>query len=185
MNKPGKSIISRRPLCTFWGLLAITALTVTLLAKEVVAAEVLPIEGTYGVTFTLTPTAPNTFLVVATGIGRTLHLGNSSVGDLGNSFLDITKTANANATPPSLEGTFKLTFENGDTLSGTISGVFTFPPDSSGFGAFSGQFTFTAGTGQLQGASGTASFTGLANFAKNQALYSFQGNVSIPGSLGN
>ena len=186
MKKLVKSLTKMSSMFTFFTLLAVAALTLLLLSKAVVADEVLPIQGTYGVTFTLTPEPGTTgvFLVKATGIGRTSHLGASSIGNLGDSFLDITKTADTTSAPPSLAGTFTITFESGDSLSGTLSGVFTFPPDSSGFGTFSGQFTFTGGTGQFAGAGGTASFTGLANFAKNQALYSFQGNLSLPGSLG-
>jgi hypothetical protein len=170
MKKLVKSIAPRGPISLFSALLVLAALVLTLLPKAVAADEEVPIKGTYAVTFTLTPTSTSGVVsVTATGIGNTSHLGRS--------FIEINKTANLTATPPSLAGTFKLTTQNGDSLSGALAGVFTLP-DANGFSSFSGQFTFTGGSGPFQGASGSANFIGLANFGTHQAFYSFDGSLS-------
>ncbi len=64
LKKLAKSIAQRGPLFTFLGLLSLAAMTLPSLPKAVVAAEEVPIKGTCGVTFTLTPTSPGVFGLV-------------------------------------------------------------------------------------------------------------------------
>jgi hypothetical protein len=125
------------------------------------------------VNFTATPTAPGVFSVAANGIGSTSHAGNL--------FFALQKTVNFNN--GTLQGTFTMTDENGDTLTGIYAGVIS-APDSKGFAPFSGQLTITAGTNRFQKAKGTLSFTALSNLGTGQAVYSVKGGISFPGSGG-
>jgi hypothetical protein len=137
------------------------------------ADAALPMNGTFSVNFTATPTGPGIFSIAANGIGSTSHAGNL--------FFEVHKTVNFN--DGTLQGTFTMTDENGDTLTGNYAGVIS-APDSKGFAPFSGQLTFTAGTGRFQNVKGTVSFTALANLATGQAVYSVKGGMSFPGSGG-
>ena len=144
-----------------------------MLAGPIAAAadDAFPINGTLSVNFTATPTAPGIFSVVANGIGSTSHAGNL--------LFAVQKTINFN--DGVMQGTFTMTAENGDTLTGNYAGVIN-PPDSKGFAPFSGQLTFTAGTGKFQNVKGIASFTALANLGTGQAVYSVRGGMSFASS---
>jgi len=142
--------------------------------SEAARADVpLPIDGTFSVNFTSTPTAPGIFSVVARGIGNTAHAGNL--------FFAVRKTVNFN--DGTLQGTFTMTGENGDTLNGDYSGVVS-PSDPKGFAPLSGQLTFTAGTGRFHNVKGAAPFTALVNLGTGQAVYSLSGAISFPGPGG-
>jgi hypothetical protein len=80
-----------------------------------------------------------------------------------------------------MHGTFVITDEDGDTLSGTYSGVIA-QPDSKGFDTFSGQLTFNGGTVRFRNAKGIVNFTGLANLGTGQAVYSLKGGLSSAGA---
>jgi hypothetical protein len=137
------------------------------------AHAALPVNGTFSVNFTATPAAPGTFSVVANGIGSTSHAGNL--------LFTLQKTINFN--DGTMQGTFTMTDENGDTFSGNYAGVIS-PPNAKGFAPFSGLLTITAGTGRFQNVKGTVSFTALANLGTGQAVYSLQGGMSLARSGG-
>jgi hypothetical protein len=151
----------------------LAALTLVLVPKVSLSDDELPIRGGLAVNFTANQTSPGVFSIAAKGIGNTSRVGNL--------LFDLHKTIDFNN--GSMQGTFVMTAENGDTLSGTYAGVIG-QPDSKGFTTFSGQLAFTAGTGRLQDPRGTVSFTGLANLGTGQAVYSFKGAMSSPGSGG-
>jgi hypothetical protein len=141
--------------------------------ETALADAALPMNGTFSVNFTSTPTAPGIFSVAANGIGGTSHAGNL--------FFELHKTVNFN--DGTLQGTFTMTGESGDTLTGNYAGVIS-APGSKGFASFGGQLTFTAGTGRFLNVKGTVSFTALANLATGQAVYSVEGGMLFPGSGG-
>ena len=146
-------------------LLVAGSVAVLMLAGPVAAAaeHAVPINGTFSVNFTATPTAAGIFSVVANGIGSTSHAGNL--------LFALRKTINFN--DGTMQGTFTMTDENGDTLAGNYAGVIN-APDSKGFAPFSGQLTLTTGTGRFQNVKGIVSFTALANLGTGQAVYSFR-----------
>jgi len=137
------------------------------------ADTALPIDGTLSVNIMSAPTAPGIFSIVANGIGSTSHVGNL--------FFELHKTINFN--DGTMLGTFTMTDENGDTLTGNYAGVIN-APNSKGFALFSGQLTFTAGTGRFLNVTGTVSFSAMSNRGTGQAVYSFKGSISLPGSGG-
>ena len=141
--------------------------------EAALADAALPMNGTFSVHFTATPKAPGIFSVTANGIGSTSHAGNL--------FFELHKTVNFD--DGTLQGTFTMIAQNGDTLTGNYAGVIS-APDSKGFAPFSGQLTFNAGTGRFQNVKGTVSFNALANLATGQAVYSVKGAMSFPGSGG-
>jgi hypothetical protein len=151
----------------------LAALTLVIAPKAALPDDELPIGGSLGVNFTANQTSPGVFTIVANGIGNTSHLGNF--------LFELHKTINFN--DGSMQGTFVMTADNGDTLSGTYAGVLG-QPDSKGFTTFSGLLTFTGGIGRFQNPKGAVSFTGLANVSTGQAVYSLKGGMSSPGSSG-
>jgi hypothetical protein len=132
------------------------------------AVDGMPVEGILAVNFTRSQTSPGIFDISATGIGSLTNVGNLS--------FQLQKTLDTTGKVPTFSGTFTITAENGDTLTGTYAGV-TAGPDAAGFGTFSGQITVTGGTGRFQGASGSIPFgaMGYSNSGIGQAAYSFKG----------
>jgi hypothetical protein len=145
----------------------LVALTLVLVPEAALSGDEAPLRAALTVNFTATPTSPGVFSLVANGIGNMSHVGNV--------FFGLHKTINFN--DGTMHGTFVITAEDGDTLSGTYAGVIA-QPDSKGFDTFSGQLTFTGGTGRFRNAKGIVSFTGLANLGTGQAVYSLKGGLS-------
>lgn len=149
----------------------LAALTLVLAPGAALAEDELPLKASLAVNFTASPTSSGVFAIVANGIGNMAHVGNI--------LFNLHKSINFN--DGTMLGTFVITAENGDTISGTYKGVID-APDTKGFTTFGGQLTFTSGTGGFQAAKGTAAFAGLANLGTGQAVYSLQGSVSAPRS---
>ena len=149
-------------------LLALAAITLTFTNSAVLADDGVPVEGILAVNITTSPTSPGIIAISANGIGNLTNVGNFS--------FQLQKTLDTTGKVPTFSGTFTITAENGDTLTGTYAGV-TSGADSAGFGTFSGQLTVTGGTGRFQSASGFIPFSALAYSSSGvgQAAYSFRG----------
>ena len=139
-------------------LLVLTAVAVALAPAPVFAAESIPIDGTFTVSY-MYPSAVDycapsggNLSIEAQGIGR--------VSGLGAMFLTVKKCfAFADGT---YAGRFMMTAGNGDTLTGTYAGTQR-AGDENGFGPFDGTLTITGGTGRFRHASGRLSFTAVAS----------------------
>jgi hypothetical protein len=68
----------------------------------------------------------------------------------------------ADLTTGLLDGTFSMTFANGDILSGTVFEDVSAVLATGGTGPYTQTFTFTGGTGEFRGATGSASGGGVA-----------------------
>jgi hypothetical protein len=154
----------RKPGLAALRLLALAAMTLTLTRSAALAVDGMPVEGILAVNFTTSQTSPGVFAVSANGIGNLTNVGNLS--------FQLQKTLDFTAKYPTMLGTFTITAQNGDTLSGTYAGVISVP-DSNGYAHFSGQIAVTDGTGRFQGASGSIGFTAYSN--SGVAAYSFKG----------
>jgi hypothetical protein len=154
------------------GSLALAAMSVAVAPKPALAADGMPVEGSLAVNFTGTPISPGMVSISANGIGELTNVGNLS--------FQLQKTLDTTVKVPTFSGTFTITAENGDTLTGTYAGV-TSGADSNGYGTFSGQITVTGGTGRFQNASGFVPFRALAysNAGVGQAVYSFKGVLQV------
>ncbi len=168
MTQLQRFISTRKPVLFASSLLALAAMTLTVTCGAALAGDGMPIEGILAVNLTLSPTSPGIASISANGIGNLTNVGNLS--------FQLQKTLDTTGKVPTFSGTFTITAENSDTLTGTYAGV-TSGADSSGFGTFSGQITVTGGTGRFQGASGFVPFSALAysNAGVGQAVYSFKG----------
>jgi hypothetical protein len=148
------------------GLLALAAMTLTFNHCIALADDGMPIEGILAASFTQSQTSPGIFDILANGVGNLTNVGNFS--------FQLHKTIDRTAKVPVFSGTFTITTENGDTLTGTYSAV-TSGPDSGGFGIITGQLAVTGGTGRFQSASGFVPFISVANGGPGLAAYSFKG----------
>jgi len=133
--------------------------TVALTPKVVLADDDgMPIHGTFAVSV-MYPSALNYCTSGATPI-EAQGIGN--VSGLGPLFLTVKKCGTFNGTVFTLQGTFKMTAGNGDTLEGTEAG--TIDPslaDENGYIRSQGILTFTGGTGRFSHASGVLSLTAV------------------------
>jgi hypothetical protein len=150
------------------GFCALAAMTLTFTHSAALADDGMPIEGPLGVSFTASPTSPGIFDFSANGMGNLSNVGYVS--------FQLQKTIDFTGKIPTMVGTYTITAENGDTLTGTLAGTIGVP-GSTGYNTFSGQITVTAGTGRFQSASGIVSFSGFSknNSGTGQAVYSFKG----------
>src|ERR1700676_2211772 len=105
------------------GFCALAAMTFTLTHSAALADDGVPVEGILAVNITLSPTSPGIVAISANGIGNMTNVGNFS--------FQLQKTLDTTGKVPTFSGTFTITAENGDTLSGTYAGV-TSGADSSG-----------------------------------------------------
>lgn len=172
MAKRSRFTAIRKPGPAALRLLALAAMTLTLTYRPALAVDGMPVEGILAVNLTTSPTSPGIIAISANGIGNLTNVGNVS--------FQLQKILDTTGKVPTFSGTFTITAENGDTLSGTYAGV-TSGADSNGFGTFSGQLTVTGGTGRFQGASGYIPFSALAysNSGMGQAAYSFKGALHM------
>jgi hypothetical protein len=157
---------TRKPLLISLRLLALAAITLTLTYSAALADDGMPIEGILAASFTQSQISPGVFDIMANGVGNLTNVGNFS--------FQLHKTIDRTAKVPVFSGTFTITTENGDTLSGTYTAV-TSGPDSGGFGIITGQLAVTGGTGRFQSASGFVPFASVANGGPGLAAYSFKG----------
>ena len=162
-----------------WGF-TLTALTI--FCSPLRAADQVPLRGTFGTTFTLTPLIcsdpadPATCVVFDApvhGTGRVSHLGNSTV--------TIEQTIDFTTNPALLVGTIAITAANGDQLFGTSSATAS-PPDAQGIATLAGTYVFTNGTGRFAGVHGSATFTGVANTIGLTGFFELSGKITSVGS---
>lgn len=150
---------------------AVTAFAFPL--RRVAAAEQVPIKGSYATSSVITVNFP--FVHISTeGIGQVSHLGRTRLqGEL--DVLIGVGTAT---------GTFTYTAANGDTLTGTVSGIIP-PPDPQGNDEFDLAVLFTGGTGRFSDASGSALTHSVSHATGPNsvaALNTIAGTVSTVGS---
>jgi hypothetical protein len=145
---------------------AFAAMAVALSVRASLADDGMPIEGILGVSFTQSQTSPGVFDFLANGVGNLTNVGNFS--------FQLHKSIDRNAKVPVFSGTFTITAENGDTLTGNYTAV-TSGADSSGYGVITGQLAVTGGTGRFMSATGFVPFTCVANGGPGLAVYSFKG----------
>jgi hypothetical protein len=150
----------------FLGFCALAAMTFTLTSGAALADDGMPIEGILAASFTQSQTSPGIIDILANGVGNLTNVGNFS--------FQLHKTIDRTAKVPVFSGTFTITVENGDTLTGNYSAV-TSGPDSGGFGIITGQLAVTGGTGRFQSASGFVPFISVANGGPGLAAYLFKG----------
>jgi hypothetical protein len=72
-----------------------------------------------------------------------------------------------------------FTAANGDAVFATHSGLVR-PTLTPGVAAFEGAFVVTGGRGAFAGATGSGDFSGLADLARGEVTYSFDGTISRP-----
>lgn len=109
----------------------------------------------FGGGFTAAPdaSAANTLLVTGTGVGMS-HL-------TGNATLQFTYTLNTSERPHRITGgTFTITLNNGDTITGTFQGGAT-PANANGYSNFAARYRVTGGTGRFASAHGFGVLVGV------------------------
>jgi hypothetical protein len=166
-------------------LLKICTIVILLLCASLVAS-VPARAGTINISYSLTGMG-----TVTGGTSTTLDLtglftgsidqANPAVNALWNP-VTYTDVSQANLLTGLLNGTFSITFANGEILSGTVgedvSAIISSPD---GTGPFTQTLTFTAGTGEFAGASGSASGTGFVG--EVTGTVSGSGTLTAPGLI--
>lgn len=124
--------------------LAIAVVVWTLPLNPVAASVPVSLHGSFGSISTVTVNFPMVHISTF-GVGQMSHLGRTTF----QSEIDVL------IGPQTATGTFTFTAANGDTLTGTTSGI-SLPPDPHGASEGDLTDTFTGGTGRFSGASGSA-----------------------------
>lgn len=124
--------------------LAISAVAAMLPLNHVAAAEEqVPLKGSFATSSIITVNFP--FIHISTdGVGQVSHLGRTRL----HSELDVLIGVDT------ATGTFTYTAANGDTLTGTVSGIVP-PPDLQGNDEFDLTAIFTGGSGRFTDATGS------------------------------
>jgi hypothetical protein len=143
------------------------------LAGPVSAGEQVPFNGNLAgmrVSFTLIDPQHATGETDATG--EATHLGQYE--------LVLTATVTLNDPTRTAVGTFQFVAANGDTLTGTFTGIST-PTDTPGVNQIVETSIITGGTGRFAGATGGFTTNRLIDFATLVTIGSFEGTISTPG----
>ncbi len=123
--------------------------------------------GTISISYNLSggPTGPpvvsGTTLILDGLFTGTVLSGNPALNGVWNP-VTYSDHSFADLTTGLLNGTFSMTFANGDVLSGEVFEEVSALLATGGTGPFTQTFTFTGGTGEFAGASGSASGGGIA-----------------------
>ena len=123
--------------------------------------------GTIGISYNLSggPTGPpvvsGTTLILDGLFTGSVSSGNPALNAAWNP-VTYSDHSVADLTTGLLNGTFSVTFANGDVLFGTVAEDVSALVASGGTGPFTQTFTFTGGTGEFVGASGSTSGGGIA-----------------------
>lgn len=131
-------------------ILAIAMVVWTLPLNSVEASGDVPVKGSFGGNGIITVNYPYVHISTV-GVGQMSHLGRTTF----QSEIDVL------IGPQAATGTFTFTAANGDTLTGTTSGIIS-PPDQLGVSEFDLTDTFTGGTGRFSGASGSVLVHGVS-----------------------
>src|ERR1700674_231061 len=166
---------------------ALVLAAVALTPKAVLADDDgVAIQGTFALSV-MRPSALNYcpgdgYSIEAQGIGN--------ISKLGPLFLTIKKCGTLHGSVVTLQGTFKMTAGNGDTLEGTETGTIDRSlADENGYIRSQSTLTFTGGTGRFSHASGVLSVTAVqspTSVGVNPGTVSLtvfllvQGNMSFP-----
>ena len=140
--------------------LGVLVLAAVALTPRVVLADDdgVPIHGT----FTLSYMFPSALNYCANGFTPIEAQGIGNISGLGPLFLTVKKCGIVHGDIVTLQGTFKMTAGNGDTLEGTEAGTADISLfDENGYGPSRGTLTFTGGTGRFSQASGVLSLTAV------------------------
>ena len=160
--------------------------TVMLLLCASLVASVPARAGTINITYNLTGMGTVTGMTSTTLDLTGLFTGsfnqwNPAVNALWNP-VTYTDVSQANLLTGLLNGTFSISFANGEMLSGTlgedVSAIINSP---TGTGPFTQTLTFTAGTGEFAGVSGSASGTGFVG--EVTGTVSGSGTLTAPGLI--
>ena len=156
--------------------LALAVLTVTAvvgLAGPAAAGEQVPFRGTLaGMRASFIPLDPPFFAAEVDTTGEATHLGQCE--------LVLTATVSVNDPVRTAIGTFQFVAANGDTLTGTFTGIST-PTTTPGVNQIVETSIITGGTGRFAGATGGFTTTRLIDFATLLTIGSFEGTISTTG----
>jgi hypothetical protein len=167
--------------------LVLAAIAGALASKAVLADDDgVPIKGT----FTLSGMFPSALNYCPGGGNPIEAQGIGNISRLGPLFLTVKKCGTLQGSVVTLQGTFKMTAGNGDTLEGTEAGTIDLSlKDENGYLPSQATLTFTGGTGRFSHASGVLSVTavqsptsvGVTRGTVNLTVsYLVQGNMSLP-----
>jgi len=158
--------------------------TLYLLAIGIVCTLALPAKAdSIAITYSLTGMgtvvgATDTTLTLLGQFSGSVLSGNPSLDAAWNP-VTYTDHSVADLTTGLLNGTFTMTFANGDTLSGTVfEDVSAIIASSTQTGSFTQALTFTGGTGEFAGATGSTSGNGFAG--ATVTTVSGSGTVNAP-----
>ena len=166
---------------TFTKMCVVTPILLTIVSLPPLAANQVPVHGTFGTTFSLTPLVctdradPATCVVFdapVKGTGRVSHLGNSTVR--------IEQTVDFTTNPAVLVGTITITAANGDQLFGTSSATAS-SPDAAGIATLAGTYVFTGGTGRFEESTAARPSLGLRILSTSPDFFSFSGRFHQSG----
>jgi hypothetical protein len=151
--------------------LALTALSLLLLACTVKANEQVPFEGILQGDVVHTPIAPTIDSVAVDAVGHATHLGQFT----------LTIPHLVDRTARTAVGTYEFTAANGDTLSADFIGH-AMPTETPGVLYIVETATITGGTGRFAGATGTFVTERLYDTRDGTTTGSFEGTISSPGA---
>ena len=151
--------------------LALTALTLLLLAHTAQAQQTVPFEGTLQGDVAHTAIAPTIDSVVVDAVGTASHLGQFTV-TIPHLVDRTTRTA---------VGTYEFTAANGDTLTADFIGH-AMPTATPGVLYIVETATITGGTGRFAGATGSFTTERLFDSIDGTTTGSFEGTISSPGA---
>jgi hypothetical protein len=182
-----KENIMRRLRNSILGVLVLAAMAVALAPKAVLADDDgAPIKGTFAVS-AMFPSALN---YCPSGGNPIEAQGIGNISKLGPLFLTVKKCGTLHGSVITLQGPFKMTAANGDTLEGTETGTLDLSlKDENGYIPSQGTFTFVGGTGRFSHANGVLSWTavqsptsvGVNGGTVNLTVFLLvQGNMSLP-----
>jgi hypothetical protein len=129
----------------------------------------IPVDGTFGTTFKLIPTAtPGLFDNPIEGVGNLRWLGPCTV--------TIAQTVDFRANPPTLVSEWVLTFAGGEQLNVSTQGTGTPLKTNPSYFKLDGRGTVTGGTGRFMHATGVLRFQGVAHVDTAPGVYPGEGH---------
>jgi len=129
----------------------------------------MPLDGTFGTTFKLIPTAtPGVFDNPIEGVGNVRWLGPCTVA--------IEQTVDFRTEPPTLASKWVLTFADGDQLNVSSDGTGTPLETNPAFFNLAGGGTITGGIGRFVNATGVLRFPGVAHVDTAPGVFQGEGH---------
>jgi hypothetical protein len=154
-------------------LAVLTVMAVLALAGPAAAEDQVPFRGTLaGMRVSFTLIDPEHATGETDFTGEATHLGQCQ--------LVLTAIVTLNDPVRTAVGNFQFVAANGDTLTGTFTGIST-PTATPGVNQIVETSIITGGTGRFAGATGGFTTTRLIDFATLLTVGSFEGTISSPG----